>query len=136
MVSVAFGWLIKKAVGHVSKAIPLFGQAVTITQGLKQIADKHDESVRDRARELLKCNHIELCPKGWGTQVSDIIEWVKSKKGCAFVYDGAALCHFQASLQAGSLSANVYRWDAKESYVTSRPLSEPLTPCQVCSPAK
>lgn len=99
--------------------------------------DERKDAAKERARAVLHCEHIDLCPKGSGTPVSDMVNWCVRTKGMAFLFDGVALCHpTQANFDVGRLSTRVCRWDAKSGDVIDQNHGMSLRPCEICSGAK
>ena len=95
-----------------------------ITTILKLADGSHERSVRDKARELLNCKHIVVCPHGtFNTRQTDMIDYVKEKMGMAFVYESVALGHHQSDLSVKALSTQTIRYargeDGKPSWTDS-----------------
>jgi hypothetical protein len=63
-----------------------------------------------------------------------MLEWILACKGMAFVFEGIALCHEQATLDVKKLSTDVLRWDGK--VITSRSANLNIQDCRTCSQKK
>src|SRR5262249_23635967 len=127
----------KKLVGVVGKAadIPGLGVATAVVDAWDWVVDKKIEEVRDQARSLLGCTHIEVCPTRFGnTPITNMIDFAKDKKGMAFMYEGFALCHPQADFDVKLLSTDVIRWDG--SNFTRGSGNLPPQPCLLCTNAQ
>jgi hypothetical protein len=119
-----------KAVGALG--IPFLGEGIAAIMLLKKTTDKMEEEVRDKARTILRCKHIEVCPTGTGaTQITNMVNFVAGDKAMAFRFDSVALCHQQPNFDVKVLSTEVYRWDGQ--YVSSGSAGLHIQPCLICS---
>lgn len=87
---------------------------------LKFADSQHEKSVRDKAREILGCKHIVVCPHNtFNTRQTDMIDFVLQTCGMAFVYESVALGHISSDMDVKRLSTQVIRHEfvnGKSSY--------------------
>jgi hypothetical protein len=106
------------------------GWAILATEGLYALADDHIESVRDKAREIIRCSHLEIC-QGWGPPTALTVEYAFKEKGCAFLYKGVPLWHFQPNLNVSKLSSSPLRFNKRTQKVGTYVMH--LEPCRSCA---
>jgi hypothetical protein len=109
---------------------PLLGGAILIVKGLQKALNDHEISIRDSARKLIGCVHLEICD-GSGPPTADKVLTAFTKKGCAFSNRGVALWHFQNDLDVRVLSPRVIRYDRSSRKVGYYQMA--TSPCRVCS---
>jgi hypothetical protein len=77
---------------------------------LKVVDSQHEKAVCKKAQEALGCKHIVVCPHRTGNPRSvDMIDYIKTTRGMAFVYESVALGHPSSDLDVKKLSTQVYR---------------------------
>jgi hypothetical protein len=102
---------VKVAERAFSSAVGTVGGIATKIKFVLKIVDSQVEKViRDKAREILGCQHIIVCPNGtFNTRQTDMIDYVQETGGMAFVYEGVALGHSQRSFDVKRISTQVFR---------------------------
>ena len=98
------GDVVLKALGDVAGNVDIAGSAIGT------MLDANAEQMRDKARGLLSCSCIQVCPNGLGGTQSDAIDFVTKHQGMAFIFGGVALCHTQNDFDVKPVSSDVYRW--------------------------
>lgn len=112
-------------------AIPGLGLALATVKLWDAYATHEHEEARDRARAILGCNHIEVCPLPVGaTATTAMVVYATRKRGMGFLHDGFPLCHHQADLDVKPLSTRVYRWSGSDVVQGNRGMH--VQPCTIC----
>jgi len=110
---------------------PYVTGAVAAFHGLQAVISDFEKSVRDRARRVIDCVHVEVC-EGSGPPIADMVATAFTKKGCAFSYGAVALWHFQSNLDVHRLSARPIRYDKQSNRVGY--YSVAVQRCRSCHP--
>jgi hypothetical protein len=126
----------KKVAEAVGESIDLpVSVAISVVDVLKSSNDSQLDASCERAREVLKCTHIEVMPsRGYHPATVDMLNWVTTKKSVAFLFDGFALGHpTQADLDVKAVSTRVYRWNKRTKQVEDGYSDMHVRPCSVCA---
>jgi hypothetical protein len=118
------GIIEKAAQSAIVSATGPAGTVAKYAMKVLQFADSQNEKrIRDKAREILGCKHIVVCPHGtFNSRQSDMIDYVKHSRGMAFVYESIALGHPCDDMDVKRLSTQVFRHqfvDGKDSFTDS-----------------
>jgi len=109
---------VEEILGEGAKEIcPLVGAAIILNKGIYAVVSDAQERTCKRAQSKIGCTHLEVCATGWGTPTSALVEYAFGKKGCAFLFEGVPLGHFQANLDVSKLSSRPIRFNSKENKV-------------------
>jgi hypothetical protein len=117
----------------VARGIPIVGEVLLAVEGVELVVDIRLILARDKAREVLKCNCIQLLEsKGAGseTPVWQMKRWVDEQLGTAFVFDGVAMGHPENDFDVKQLSTFVFRWDRGRAIQGNGNVH--LRPCSKC----
>jgi hypothetical protein len=89
---------------------------------------------RNKAREVLKCQCIQVCPKGYFEQQTEAMRrYADQERGMSFLFDGVGLCHPENDFDVKQLSTFVIRWCQGRARIEFRGMH--LRPCWKCANA-